>query len=60
MNPSEPLYGEQYLPRKFKIGIAHPTDNSVDMLTQDVGARPAVEPTPTAAAGTSTRAAASA
>ena len=36
VNPSEPLYGEHYLPRKFKIGIAHPTDNSVDVLTQDV------------------------
>lgn len=33
----EPIYGSQYLPRKFKIGIAHPEDNSVDVLTQDVG-----------------------
>jgi sulfite reductase (ferredoxin) len=37
----EPLYGKQYLPRKFKIGIAHPDDNSVDILTQDVGLMPA-------------------
>src|SRR5262245_26767601 len=37
MNPTEPLYGEQYLPRKFKIGISHPTDNSVDVRTQDIG-----------------------
>ncbi len=37
MNSDEPLYGAHYLPRKFKIGIAHPTDNSVDVLTQDVG-----------------------
>jgi len=37
MNPSEPLYGEQYLPRKFKIGIAHPTDNSIDVRTNDIG-----------------------
>ncbi len=37
MNSDEPLYGAQYLPRKFKIGIAHPSDNSVDVLTQDVG-----------------------
>jgi sulfite reductase (ferredoxin) len=40
VNPTEPLYGEQYLPRKFKVGIAHPTDNSVDVLTQDVGLVP--------------------
>ena len=58
MNPSEPLYGEQYLPRKFKIGIAHPTDNSVDLLTQDIGFVPA--DARRRAAGTSTRAAASA
>jgi sulfite reductase (ferredoxin) len=37
LNPSEPLYGEHYLPRKFKIGIGHPGDNSVDVLTQDIG-----------------------
>ncbi len=36
----EPLYGKQYLPRKFKVGIAHPHDNSVDLLTQDVGLLP--------------------
>jgi sulfite reductase (ferredoxin) len=36
INSDEPLYGAHYLPRKFKIGIAHPTDNSVDVLTQDV------------------------
>jgi sulfite reductase (ferredoxin) len=40
MNPSEPLYGEQYLPRKFKIGIAHSTDNSVDIRTNDIGLMP--------------------
>ena len=33
----EPIYGEHYLPRKFKIGIAHPDDNAIDVLTQDVG-----------------------
>jgi sulfite reductase (ferredoxin) len=37
INATEPIYGEQYLPRKFKIGIAHPDDNSIDVLTQDVG-----------------------
>jgi sulfite reductase (ferredoxin) len=41
MSPDEPLYGETYLPRKFKVGFAHPTDNSVDVLTQDVGVVPA-------------------
>ncbi len=40
INPSEPLYGDTYLPRKFKIGIAHPADNSVDVLTQDIGLVP--------------------
>ena len=42
LNSTEPIYGEHYLPRKFKIGIAHPTDNSVDVLTQDVGFVPVV------------------
>ena len=41
MNPDEPIYGEHYLPRKFKIGIAHPGDNAIDVLTQDVGLVPA-------------------
>jgi sulfite reductase (ferredoxin) len=40
INPAEPLYGRHYLPRKFKVGIAHPRDNSVDVLTQDVGLVP--------------------
>lgn len=33
----DPLYGETYLPRKFKIGIAFEGDNCVDVFTQDVG-----------------------
>jgi sulfite reductase (ferredoxin) len=33
----EPIYGETYLPRKFKIGVAFPGDNCVDIYTQDVG-----------------------
>jgi sulfite reductase (ferredoxin) len=37
LNSEEPIYGAQYLPRKFKVGFAHPHDNSVDLLTQDVG-----------------------
>ena len=36
-NDFEPLYGSQYLPRKFKIGIAIPEDNSIDVLTHDLG-----------------------
>jgi len=33
----EPIYGATYLPRKFKIGVAFPGDNCVDIYTQDVG-----------------------
>ncbi|MGK2860668.1 MAG: NADPH-dependent assimilatory sulfite reductase hemoprotein subunit [Chitinophagaceae bacterium] len=33
----DPLYQERYLPRKFKIGIAIPPNNDVDILTNDVG-----------------------
>ncbi|MCQ8242394.1 NADPH-dependent assimilatory sulfite reductase hemoprotein subunit [Rhizosaccharibacter radicis] len=33
----EPLYGPTYLPRKFKIGLAVPEDNSADVLTNDLG-----------------------
>lgn len=34
---ADPLYGETYLPRKFKIGLATPEDNSIDVLTNDIG-----------------------
>ncbi|MTI87907.1 MAG: NADPH-dependent assimilatory sulfite reductase hemoprotein subunit [Balneolaceae bacterium] len=34
---SEPLYQHNYLPRKFKVGIALPGDNSIDVYTQDIG-----------------------
>lgn len=33
----EPFYGPQYLPRKFKTGVALDTDNSVDIYTYDCG-----------------------
>jgi sulfite reductase (ferredoxin) len=33
----EPLYGPTYLPRKFKMGIALPHDNCIDVYTQDIG-----------------------
>src|SRR5258708_29754611 len=42
LNSEEPIYGAQYLPRKFKVGFAHPHDNSIDLLTQDVGFLPRV------------------
>lgn len=33
----EPIYGDRYLPRKFKIGITVPGDNSLDLYTNDIG-----------------------
>ena len=33
----EPMYGKVYLPRKFKIGIAVPPSNDVDVFSQDLG-----------------------
>lgn len=33
----EPLYGATYMPRKFKIGLILPEDNSVDVFTHDLG-----------------------
>jgi sulfite reductase (ferredoxin) len=33
----EPIYGDTYLPRKFKVAVTVPGDNSVDLLTQDIG-----------------------
>src|SRR6266446_5245446 len=32
----DPLYGERYLPRKFKAGLAIPEDNTIDVLTNDL------------------------
>ncbi len=32
----DPLYGAAYLPRKFKIGLATPDDNSIDVLINDL------------------------
>ena len=43
----EPVYGDVYLPRKFKIAVAWPGDNCVDVLANDVGI------VPTLSAGTS-------
>ncbi len=33
----EPVYGATYLPRKFKVGLVHPADNTVDVLANDLG-----------------------
>ena len=33
----DPLYQDRYLPRKFKIGIAIPPNNEVDVFTNDLG-----------------------
>ncbi|HET7369986.1 MAG TPA: NADPH-dependent assimilatory sulfite reductase hemoprotein subunit [Gammaproteobacteria bacterium] len=33
----EPFYGDTYLPRKFKIGIAIPPVNDIDVFAQDLG-----------------------
>ncbi|MEI7479406.1 MAG: NADPH-dependent assimilatory sulfite reductase hemoprotein subunit, partial [Actinomycetes bacterium] len=40
----KPYYGENYLPRKFKIAVAHPNDNCVDVYAQDVGLIPTEHP----------------
>jgi sulfite reductase (NADPH) hemoprotein beta-component len=34
---SEPIYGETYLPRKFKTALAVPPHNDVDVYTNDLG-----------------------
>ncbi|MCA9079379.1 MAG: NADPH-dependent assimilatory sulfite reductase hemoprotein subunit [Planctomycetaceae bacterium] len=39
----EPLYGNTYLPRKFKMAFALPEDNCIDLYTQDLGFLAVVE-----------------
>lgn len=34
---AEPIYGNLYLPRKFKMGIAIPPTNDIDVFAQDLG-----------------------
>lgn len=34
---SEPVYGKRYLPRKFKIGLATPPYNDIDIYASDLG-----------------------
>ncbi|GFR49142.1 hypothetical protein Agub_g11159 [Astrephomene gubernaculifera] len=36
-NSPEPIYGAQFLPRKFKVAVTVPGDNSVDLFTNDLG-----------------------
>ncbi|NEP03300.1 MAG: sulfite reductase, ferredoxin dependent [Symploca sp. SIO2E9] len=36
VDKEEPIYGEHYMPRKFKCCVTVPGDNSVDLYTQDV------------------------
>ncbi len=38
----EPIFGKAYLPRKFKIGIAVPPRNDIDVYCNDVGVVPIV------------------
>ena len=33
----EPIYGTQFLPRKFKVAVTVPGDNSIDLFTNDLG-----------------------
>jgi sulfite reductase (ferredoxin) len=39
-----PFYGDTYLPRKFKIAVAHPDENCVDVFAQDIGLIPGEHP----------------
>src|SRR3989442_9619866 len=34
---SDPIYGQRYLPRKFKTAIAFPDDNCTDVYSNDLG-----------------------
>jgi sulfite reductase (ferredoxin) len=40
---ADELYGETYLPRKFKIAFTFPGENLIDIYANDVGFVPAVE-----------------
>jgi len=35
-DPHEPIYGTNFMPRKFKIAVTVPGDNSVDLYSQDL------------------------
>merc|ERR1719460_741490 len=34
---TEPIYGDQYPPKKFKMAVTVPTDNSLDLYINDIG-----------------------
>ena len=40
---NEPIYGKHYLPRKFKIALAVPPHNDVDIFANDVGLAAVIE-----------------
>jgi sulfite reductase (ferredoxin) len=40
----EPIYGTQFLPRKFKVAVTVPGDNSIDLFTNDLGLVVFVDP----------------
>lgn len=40
---SEPIYGKHYLPRKFKIALAIPPHNDVDIFANDLGLAAVIE-----------------
>ncbi|HEY9886245.1 MAG TPA: NADPH-dependent assimilatory sulfite reductase hemoprotein subunit, partial [Vampirovibrionales bacterium] len=39
----DPIYGENYLPRKFKIGVTLAGNNSIDIYTNDMGFAATIE-----------------
>ncbi len=39
----EPVYGKRYLPRKFKMAVTVPEDNSIEIYSQDLGFLAVVE-----------------
>ena len=41
----EPIYGKTYLPRKFKIGLAVPPSNDIDVFANDLGYIAILDPT---------------
>jgi sulfite reductase (ferredoxin) len=42
--PEHDFYGPTYLPRKFKIALAHPEHNCIDVYAQDIGLIPLADP----------------
>jgi sulfite reductase (NADPH) hemoprotein beta-component len=42
-NDNEPIYGKHYLPRKFKIALAIPPYNDVDIFANDIGLAAIIE-----------------